>query len=154
MPDIAKIAAVSAKLGLAEGAEPAHEDPSASPDVDTSGAGSAPAAPSVEESAPSVSDDAGDKPREASSPGLDHKELAAKLEADRDRRRTKEERKRAKLEREQAEKERQQLEADRKEAAAEKAKWENLGKGKSWLETIKESGRNPLEVFEEMKAEA
>jgi hypothetical protein len=106
------------------------------------GADSAPAAPA--EAPVTGAGDAGATPQAAP---IDHAELEAKLRAERDRNMTRAERKRAKVEREAAEK-------ARAEAEAEAKKWQGVGKEKSWLETIKATGRNPSEVFEEMKNEA
>lgn len=141
MPDLAKIEAVAEKFA---GAEPAP-DPSAAapPDGTGSGAGSAPA--------DAATDGGGAAPADPpASPGattFSAAEVRAKLEADRQRRA---ERARAK----QAEEDRAAAKRAREEAEAERAKFKDLGKGKSFLETIKELGKDPREAFEEMKREA
>lgn len=132
MPDLAKIQAVTAKLEASSAeANPAPEvDSAAPPDGSASGAGSAPA-----EGSP------------APAKTIDHDELAAKLQADRDRRAARQARK-------QAEEDRKQAEADRKAAAEEKAKLAAIGKDKPWKEALTEMGRDPSQVWEEMRKEA
>lgn len=140
MPDLAKVESIAAKLDDSAGAEPALENATAPPDG-ASGAGSAPA------DAPGG---AGAAEAGATAPAgatIDHAALQRKL-ADQ----------RAKLE-ERAR--RKQIRADeeaakkaREEADAEKAKWSGIGKEKSFLDTLKAMGKDPLEAFEEMKSEA
>lgn len=122
------------------GAEPAS-DASSAPPAGVSGAGSAPA--DVEAPAD------GEAPASPGAPttGIDHDALEKKLAHDRARRRAKLDRKRA---REEAEK----AAAEREAAEKERAKWQDLGKGKSWLEAVKEAGHDPRKAFEEMQAEA
>jgi hypothetical protein len=142
MPDLAKVQAVESKL-VAEPA-PAPEKPAAAPpDGGASGSGSAPVAPG-EGAALSGPDDPGSPPREAP---IDHARLRAKLEADRERRAHAARRK-------QAEEDAAAAKKAREEAEAEKAKWSNVGKGKSYLDTIKELGHDPAKTYEEMRTEA
>lgn len=133
--------AVVAKHEAPAGAEPAL-DASTAPPGGASGAGSAPA----DEEAPSGAQPPGGA---LASPGapIDHDILKAKLQADRHRRQAKALRKQHAQETEAAKK-------AREEAEAEAAKWRGIGKGKTWLESIKEAGHDPRKAFEEMQAEA
>lgn len=139
MPDLAKIEAVAAKLAESE---PAPENTgAASPPDGVSEAGSAPA------EAGSAGDATAPEATPPAGASIDHGALRAKLEADRARREEKARRKRL-------EEEESAIKKAREEAEAEKAKWAGLGKGKTFLETIKELGHDPLKTFEEMKTEA
>lgn len=146
------VEAVTAKLEAADaaaaGAEPAPDANAVAPQHgDASGAGSVPADATGGTGGQSG---AGPSPAGATT----HDVLEAKLAADRNRRLTKGEKRAARLEREKQQQITAKLEADQKEAAASKEQWKNLGKGKSWLETLKEAGRDPRQVFEEMRTEA
>lgn len=48
----------------------------------------------------------------------------------------------------------QQAQADRDQAAADRARWADLGKSGNIIDTLKETGRDPAEVFKQMQAEA
>ena len=145
------VAAVVAKYEAAAAAEPAPEGtPGTPPSAGASGAGSASA-----DASSSPEQHAGDaSPAEA--PNETHAVLEAKLAADRNRRLTKAERKAVKAEAARQAEITRQLEADRKEAEEAKTKWANIGKDPkaSWLDTIKAAGKEPRQVYEEMRAEA
>ena len=143
MPDLAKIQSIESKMNA--GPEPAPESAAAPPpDGGSSGSGSAPATQPGEGAATGAPDDPGGQPRVAT---IDHAALRAKLKADRERREDRERRKRREAEDATAKK-------DREEAAAEKAKWTSLGKDKPFMEGLKEAGRDPLQTYKEMQAEA
>ncbi len=142
MPDLAKVTAVESKLST--GAEPAPESPSAPPpDGGSSGAGSAPADAATSTTGVMPGDQA------EASPGatIDHAALREKLQRDRAKREERARRKRLEEDGAAAKK-------AREEAEAEKAKYANLGKGKPFLETIKELGLDPRQTFEQMRDEA
>jgi len=141
MPDLAKITAIETKLNAE--AEPAPETNAAPPpDGGSSGADSAPADGGAS---------AGGSPPGAGEPSpgapIDHDKLREKLERDRERR--EERARRKKLEEDSA-----AAAKAREEAEAAKAKYANLGKGKPFLETIKELGLDPRQTFEQMREEA
>lgn len=142
MPDLAKIVAIESKMNAE--AEPAPDRPAAPPpDGGSSGVDSAPADGHTAESPP-----LGSGGRETS-PGatIDRNALREKLQRDREKRADRERKKKAEEDAAAAAK-------DREEAAAEKAKFANLGKGKPFLETIKELGLDPRQTWEAMRDEA
>lgn len=140
MPDLAKVQALEAKLNAEP--QPAPENPAgAPPDGGSSGSGSAPA-----DGTPAAAP-AADAAKTSPGAPIDHSALRQKLEEDRARRASKARRAQLEADAEAAKK-------AREEAEAEKAKWSNLGKGKSFLEAIKEAGHDPLKTFELMKDEA
>lgn len=142
MPDLAKIEAVAAKLST-EGAEPASEENAAAPpDGVSSGAGSAPA-----DEGASASVDGAASP---GAPTIDSAAIERKLAADRERR---EERARKKQQAEDAaaaKREREAAEAERKADAEAREKYKSM----SWKERALAEGRDPREVWEEMRQEA
>lgn len=138
------VASVIAKHDAPADAEPVPDASSAPPaGVSETGSAAADVGASPEGSGPGE----GALASPAATNQLDHDVLRAKLEHDRQVQRAK------KLRRQQAQ-ETSAAEKARKEAEAEAAKWKNLGKDKSFLETIKEAGHDPREVFEAMRAEA
>ena len=135
--------AVVAKHEAPAGAEPAP-DAAVAPPGGASGAGSA----SADAAAPAAEQPGGAPASpEAPTTGIDHDVLRAKLAHDRAARRAKADRKRA---REEADK----ATSEREAAEKERAKWQNIGKDKSWLEAVKEAGLDPRKAYEEMQAEA
>lgn len=133
--------AIAAKYNAPAEAEAAADSPSAPPagvstaasasvDVEAPGNGSpaSPEAPNTE-------------------PKLDHAELQAKLAHDRKLRSAKELKKKTKAELDAAAK-------DRAEAADLLAKAKSIGKDQKWLDHIRSLGRDPREVWEEMRQEA
>lgn len=149
MADGARIQEVIARVEAA-GAEPSAE--AAGEASQTDGAASAEGSASADAgtlAAPdgAPTDPAASAPAEAPTTAPDADVLRAKLERDRERREARAEAKRAR-------EDRQAAEAARKEAEAVRDKWAKLGKGESILDTLKEAGRDPREVFEAMKDEA
>jgi hypothetical protein len=142
MPDLAKIEAVATKL---EGAEPASDPTTASPDGG-SGAGPAPS-----DSASGGDGSTGPATEGAGTAAPDTATLQAKLQADRERREAKARRKKIADDEAAAKKAREEAEADRKAAAEKAAK---LGKGTPWREHLEALGLKPTEVFREMQQEA
>lgn len=150
MPDLAKIEAVAAKLGPSEGAESASETAAAPPAGGPSGAGSAPAdggASPTQSGETALKDPSPGAPNTAS-------EIERKLAADRARRAEKARRRQADEDATAAKKAREEAEQAKKDAEAERAKFANLGKGRPFLETIRELGLDPRQTFEAMREEA
>lgn len=139
---IARVEAAGAEPSTEAAGEASQTDGAASAEGSASADAGTLAAP---DGAPT--DPAASAPAEAPTNAPDADVLRAKLERDRARREAKEETRRARKERETAE-------SLRKEAEAVRDKWAKLGKGESILETLKEAGRDPREVFEAMKEEA
>lgn len=147
MPDIAKIEAVAAKLGPSEGAEPAPEnDAAATPAGVASGSGSAPADGG---SPPPQGGEAGPA---GPSPGatISAEEIERKLAADRERRAERARKRQADEDAAAAKKAREEAEQAKKDAAEQAEKWRKM----PWRERALAEGRNPLEVFNEMREEA
>jgi len=138
MPNVDAVVAKYNAESSAE-AESAVESPSAPP-AGGSAAGSAPADEAL--SATTAT-----SPGATNEPPLDHDELRAKLDADRERHRAKELRRKAKADADAAAK-------TKAEADAELAKWKAIGKDQSFLDALKAAGRDPREVYEQMRQEA
>jgi hypothetical protein len=147
MPTPATIAAVTAKFETPAGAETAPDAPAdASPAGGAaSGAVSAPAGNTA--ALPTAPTTEGAATGAPTPPAIDHADLEAKLARDRELRAARDEKKRAKVAADAAE-------AAKKEAEAARARWATLGKDGSIIDTLREAGRDPREVFEAMKAEA
>lgn len=139
MPNLAKIAAIETKLGIDSAVSESTPEGTPAPPDAPSGVGSAAAGNPAAGDAPGGGD--------AAPAAVDHSELERKLAQDRARREEKARRKRI-IDDEAAAK------RAREEAEAEKAKWSGVGKEKTFLETIKALGKDPVQAFEEMKKEA
>lgn len=152
---------IASKVGAllsSAGAEPAPDAQAGAPPTgQASGAGSAAAGPDNAAVLPDAS--GAQTPAAAPTPEQQeartrHELLAEKLKQTRERNTAKGERARARAEREEADHIRREAEARAKEIDEQRATWTELGKSGNILETLKAAGRDPREVFEQMKAEA